>query len=83
MPFDNSQGNEQPYSEQPPLPQNWSQIPTNAQPNIPNGPPAQPQEGPLPHLPRPTGSGLLSNWKSHQNQPGQPATGITVEFRAK
>jgi LCP family protein required for cell wall assembly len=71
-PFDNSQGHEQPQPEQTPMSQNWSRSPVNAQPNIPHGPIAQPQEGPPPQMPRrPGGSGLLSNWKSVQNQQGQ------------
>jgi LCP family protein required for cell wall assembly len=47
--------------------------PTNAQPNIPHEPPVQPPEAPPLQVPRrPTGSGLLSNWKANQNQPQQP-----------
>ncbi|MHB8600736.1 MAG: LCP family protein [Ktedonobacteraceae bacterium] len=81
-PFDNSQGHEQPHPEQTPTPQNWSRSPVNAQPNIPHGPIAQPQEGPSPQMPRrPGGSGLLSNWKSAQLQQGQqpnPAPGVVT-----
>ena len=72
-PFDYSQGNEQPQPEQTPMSQGWPRSPMNAQPAIPNGPAAQPQEGPPPQVPRrPAGSGLLSNWKSAQLQQGQP-----------
>ncbi|HLJ35582.1 MAG TPA: hypothetical protein VKU38_18145, partial [Ktedonobacteraceae bacterium] len=72
-PFDHSQGNEQPQPEQTPMSQGWPHSPMNVQPAIPNGPAAQPQEGPPPQVPRrPAGSGLLSNWKSAQLQQGQP-----------
>lgn len=66
-PLDNSQGNEQPQPEQAPLSQAWSRSPSNAQPDMPHGPIAQPQVPPR----RPGGSGLLSNWKAAQNQQGQ------------
>ncbi|MHB8600738.1 MAG: LCP family protein [Ktedonobacteraceae bacterium] len=46
--------------------------PTNAQPNIPHGPPGGP---PLQVPRRPTGSGLLSNWKASQNQQQQQISG--------
>jgi len=70
--FDHSQGNEQPFPEQTPMSQEWSRSPMNAQSNVPNGPTAQPQEGPSLQVPRrPAGSGLLSNWKSAQLQQGQ------------
>ncbi|MEO8972992.1 MAG: LCP family protein [Ktedonobacteraceae bacterium] len=82
-PFDNSQGNEQPQPEQTPMSPVWPRSPVNAQPDIPNGSAAQPQQGPPPQAPRrPAGSGLLSNWKSAQLQQGQqsqqpaPAPGI-------
>jgi len=67
--FDHSQGNEQPPSEQAAMSQEWPYSPMNAQSNVPNRPAAQPPEGPPPQVPpRPAGSGLLSNWKSAQNQ---------------